>query len=318
MNFTIRQLEAFREVMRTGGISEASRVLNKTQPTVSAMIASLEEALHFKLFLRQKGRLVARPEAYFFLDEVKSILDRLDHSARIMDQIKDSERGSLKIACLPAAATHFLPHELAVFLKDKPEVQASLIMRSSTMIADMVASQQFDIGLAETPQSRQTIKTTEFNVVGCCAIHADDPLANEPFLTPKLLSGRPAALLFEDHETAIQQRRCFADAGSHLNQRFELQTFQPALELVENGLCYCLCDLLNAETHRIGVRGKSNVRFLRFLPGILSPISILEPAQRPQSVVATAFAQQLIARMSNLNLAQINAAQAAQHSPQLI
>ncbi|HCH25182.1 MAG TPA: LysR family transcriptional regulator, partial [Oceanospirillaceae bacterium] len=38
MNFSIRQLQAFREVMRTGSISEAARALNRTQPAVSSLI----------------------------------------------------------------------------------------------------------------------------------------------------------------------------------------------------------------------------------------------------------------------------------------
>ncbi|NKB84700.1 LysR family transcriptional regulator [Ochrobactrum grignonense] len=42
------------------------RALGRTQPTVSAMLANLEGELGFELFERDKRRLVAKPEAYFF------------------------------------------------------------------------------------------------------------------------------------------------------------------------------------------------------------------------------------------------------------
>ena len=61
MNLSIKQLEAFREVMRTGSISEAARILNRTQPAVSSLISNLEEELGVSLFERQRGRLIRTP-----------------------------------------------------------------------------------------------------------------------------------------------------------------------------------------------------------------------------------------------------------------
>ncbi|MGB0912511.1 MAG: LysR family transcriptional regulator, partial [Phaeobacter italicus] len=37
MNLSIRQLQAFREVMRSGSVSEAARILGRTQPAISAL-----------------------------------------------------------------------------------------------------------------------------------------------------------------------------------------------------------------------------------------------------------------------------------------
>ncbi|MFU1479713.1 helix-turn-helix domain-containing protein [Roseovarius sp. C7] len=41
VNLSFRQLQTFREVMRANSLSEAARSLGRTQPAVSAMIASL-------------------------------------------------------------------------------------------------------------------------------------------------------------------------------------------------------------------------------------------------------------------------------------
>ena len=47
----LKQMAAFRELMLTGSVSEAARNLNRTQPSVSHMIATLEDDLGMKLFV---------------------------------------------------------------------------------------------------------------------------------------------------------------------------------------------------------------------------------------------------------------------------
>ena len=59
MNLSFQQLVTFREVMRSGSISQAARTVGRTQPAVSAMIANLEAELKFDLFVRERSRLTA-------------------------------------------------------------------------------------------------------------------------------------------------------------------------------------------------------------------------------------------------------------------
>ena len=67
----LKQMTAFREVVLTGSVSEAARNLNRTQPSVSHMIATLEDSLGLKLFVRRNGRLHPVPEAMYLLEECK-------------------------------------------------------------------------------------------------------------------------------------------------------------------------------------------------------------------------------------------------------
>ena len=114
-NLSIRQLQTFREIMRSGSVTAAARVLGRTQPSVSAMLASLEAEFGFELFLRQKGRLVPTPEAHFFFAEAEEILERVTRSAQAMREIGDLDRGRLKIACYPGGSLFILPRIVAGF-----------------------------------------------------------------------------------------------------------------------------------------------------------------------------------------------------------
>ena len=269
--------------MRVGSVSQAGRSLGRTQPAVSAMLAGLEREIGFPLFERERGRLIAKPEAHYFMEEAEIVLSRLSQSARTLQEIGNLQKGKLRIACNPAASGFFMPKVLSTFLKDKPGVDASLMMRSSPIVADWIASQQYDIGFAETPEPRRTIRMENFRFPCLCAIPAGDQLADLPKITPQDLDGKPLALLFEEHTTHQQTSKAFHDAGAKLSQRFELRTFLPALQLVSEGLCYSICDSITASGYQIRPGQADNVVFKPFEPNIHVDMSLMTPANRPLS-----------------------------------
>ncbi len=286
MNLSFRQLRTFREVMRTGSVSEAARALGRTQPAVSAMIAGLERELGFSLFERERGRLLPRPEAHYFLEEAEHVLSRLSQSARVMQDIGNLEQGVLRIACNPASSGFFVPEVVSHFLKDRPEVKVSIMMRSSAVIEEWIASQQYDVGVAETPAPRRSIQMQSFEVLCYCALRRDDPLAALPAITPEILDGRPLAALFPEHQTFQTLAGHFEAAGATVNQRFELRTFQPALKLVEAGLCYCVCDAVTVSSYQSYSADDQKIVFRPFKPETRLSMAILTPAHRPPSLLA--------------------------------
>jgi DNA-binding transcriptional LysR family regulator len=293
MNLTFRQLQTFREVMRAGSISEASRVLGRTQPAVSSMIAGLERELGLALFDREMGRLKPRPEAMYFLEEAEAVLSRLTQTGRAMAEIGKLSMGRLRIACHPAAASFLLPNLLAEFLEGRAHVEAALMMRSSAIVDDLIASQEYDIGLAETPPPRTSVKSQDFVMHCPVALHAHSPLAHKKIIEPQDLSGIPLATLFDEHSTWLETTRIFERNGAAINRRFVLRTFLPALQLVRRGLCACICDRITATSFQ-----DPDVVFRPFQPAITTRVSILTPAHRPDSLLSAEFRQKLIEALS--------------------
>jgi DNA-binding transcriptional LysR family regulator len=300
-NVSIRQLQAFREVMRAGSVSDAARILGRTQPAVSALIANLEAELELPLFRRQRGKLEPTPEAKFFVEEAEAILDRLSLSTRTMKEIGALEKGRLNVACMPAAATMMMPRLLGEFLKDKPDVKASLMMRASPVIEEWVLSQQYDIGLAEPPSPSSALKADNFELDCVCAVPQGDALADLEAIEPRHLSGRPMAALQEGHPNLIATKAAFASQKATFEHRFELRTFHPALTLVEQELCYCVCDPITAAGYLKTSPTPHPIVFRPFRPRVVLEVSVLQPAHRPPSVLATEFAGQLCAELDEIN-----------------
>lgn len=299
MNLSFRHLQTFREVMRANSVSEAARSLGRTQPAVSAMIASLETELGFRLFERDRGRLVPRPEAHYLYEEAEHILDRLAQTARTMREIGDLEHGQLRIACTPATSAIFMPRIVADFVRDRPGLKVSLMTQSSNIVEEWVASQQYDIGLAEVlGEPRRTLDSRIFDMCCVCALPAADPRAEKEVIRPSDLAGYPLALLFAEHRTCRDTLEAFEEAGVRPMQRFEARTFLVGMQLAAEGLCAAICDPVTAAS--FSRLGNANLAFRPFRPEIKLPLAVLTPAYRPPSLVAEAFRNELEAALADL------------------
>ncbi|MEW9922384.1 LysR family transcriptional regulator [Marimonas sp. MJW-29] len=307
MHLSLRQLATFREVMRSGSISQAARTVGRTQPAVSTMIQTLEDQLGFALFLRSHGKLTPTPEAQFFLEECEDILGRVERTERTVQRISSLQSGKLKIACHPAASSVFLPRLMTGFLKDREDLDVSLIMRSSDVIEDLIASQQYDLGFAETPQPRSSIRQTDYDLECVCVLPRGDPLAKAEFVTPGDLDGRPMAVLFDDHGTAVQTEAAFRNSGCHLNKRLELRTFLPGLQFVAAGVCVMVCDMITAYSHLTQAPQDQRLPIRRFSPKISNSVSILTPGYATQSMAAKAFIAELHAAVEQMQLGILDA-----------
>lgn len=297
VNLSFRQLLTFVEVMRTGSLSEAARVLGRTQPSVSTAISGLETEIGFQLFKRERKRLVPRPEAHYFLEEAQTIMDRLAQSTRTLQEISSLQKGNLRIACNPASASFFMPQVLSDYLIDKPDLSVSLMMRSSTVVADWIASQQYDLGFGETPAERTTIVSQRFSFPCLCAISMQSPLAQSKIITPKDLAQVPLAMLYDEHSITKQTRKAFEDFGVPVLKRFEFQTFRPALHMTSRGQCAVVCDSFSAFSHRQEYPDRTDVVFRPFEPTIHLDMSLMTPANRPLSMLSEEFLGEVSSRL---------------------
>jgi DNA-binding transcriptional LysR family regulator len=96
MTMRMRQVEAFRAVMMSRGITAAAQMLNVSQPSVSRLIADLERAVGFRLFDRRGARVHPTEQAQMLFEAVRRSytgLDLLDQAARRIARIPSARCG---------------------------------------------------------------------------------------------------------------------------------------------------------------------------------------------------------------------------------
>lgn len=213
MNF--RQLEIFRAVMISGTASRASELLQVTQPAVSRAIAELERNLGFSLFDRVKGRLVPTPEGRLFFRDVNASFVGLDRLRSAAAQIRDFGSGSLRIASLSALGSTVVPRAIRGFRKSHPQIAITLQIVSSSMVRELVANQQFDMGLAAEEVDLSGVDHRLFaSYRAVCAIPARHALAQKKTIRPEDLNEIPFIALSPEDRVRKRITQIFESSGT--------------------------------------------------------------------------------------------------------
>ncbi len=289
----LRQLEAFNEVMITGSVTEAARNMGRTQPSVSAMIATLEQSVGYSLFERRRGRLHPVPEAHYLLTQSGVILDDMSKLRDNMQAVGSLQDGHINIACLPVFGEILMPRLISNFVKDRKNVFVSMVSHSSERVYERLASQQFDIGLAEASRTSALVESEAFAMNCLCALPSDDPLSQKPVITPADLSGRPMTTFLPTHFIRAQVEDAFARDQIDLSIQFEMQNAASQFAFVEEGLAWAVMSPMSAYYYHRSHVGPFRIVFRPFEPSVVYEIAVLTPAHAPISNLARAFAKLL-------------------------
>ncbi|MBL0916281.1 MAG: LysR family transcriptional regulator, partial [Sphingopyxis sp.] len=97
----MRQVEAFRAVMMSGGITAAATMLNISQPSVSRLIADMERAVGFRLFDRRGARVHPTAQAQALYEAVRRSLPRLGRLDQAAARSRPASARPVAVARLP-------------------------------------------------------------------------------------------------------------------------------------------------------------------------------------------------------------------------
>jgi DNA-binding transcriptional LysR family regulator len=286
----LRQLEAFRAVMRTGSVTNAATSLYLSQPAVSRLIAELERSVGFRLFERIKGSApVPTPEAAAFLQEVERSFAGLQVLRQAAADIKNFRTGNLRIACLPALSTGFVPEVIKRFRASNPAVRIQLQTRSSSTVRLWVAAQQFDLGLATPGGDVQGAQAETFlKTAGVCVLPANHELASRDVITPADLHREPFISLALEDPVRAKIDDVFATAGVERDLVVETQYAMTICALVKRGVGCAILNPLSATDF-----ADEGIVLRTFAPAIEFEYMLYLPTFRPPSRVALEFIQLL-------------------------
>jgi DNA-binding transcriptional LysR family regulator len=197
-----RQVEVFHAVMLHRTASRAAEVLFMSQPAVSKTIQQLERSIGFPLFDRIKGRMVPTSEGQLFHEEVARSFIGMTQLSQAAARIRDFGSGELRIASLSALSTSIVPLALKRFQERHPNVAITYQTRLSSEVRDLVASGQFDMGLAADEADTTGVDAEPFcRYRAVIAVPPGHPLARLRQVRPRDLHGVSFIALSPDDTT---------------------------------------------------------------------------------------------------------------------
>ncbi|QGD45329.1 LysR family transcriptional regulator [Bordetella holmesii] len=189
---TLRHIEVFHAVMRTGSVTGAARLLNVSQPAVSAVLKHCEARARIRLFERTGRRLVPTAEAVALFPDVAAIYGRLDSLTRQMQDLAGGRIGALSVAGAFPIANGYLAQAVASFLVERPSVRFALQSLTSPQVIDRVASREVELGIVYEPVVNSEVHTEELvRSTVACVMREDHPLAGHKEIHAQELAAYP-------------------------------------------------------------------------------------------------------------------------------
>ncbi|HEY1326761.1 MAG TPA: LysR substrate-binding domain-containing protein [Casimicrobiaceae bacterium] len=119
-------MAAFVRCVERSSFSAVAREMRIAQPTVSKLIASLEDALGGRLFVRSARGLVLTPEGRRFYEQSRAIVDAVHDAETSFKSEREAVAGALRIASSVSFGRALLMPRMAAFLGLHPRLQIDL------------------------------------------------------------------------------------------------------------------------------------------------------------------------------------------------
>lgn len=265
-----RQLEVFRMVMRSGTLTAAAEALNVSQPALSQTLMHTEDELGFKLFERNRGRLLPTAEARELFPEVDRIFDDLEHLRERAFELRQGKGRTIRLAASGPPAMSFVPAALNQFRSRHPEVRITCHVIPGENVVKMVERGEVSVGVMMTDEifpllDTQVVGTTSI----ACILPSNHPLAQHEALHISDLQDQTLITYRENTMPRTRIVAALSKAGHRLRPDIEIDGSFSALAFVQQGLGVALIDGL------VSCQAYPDLVTVPLLPNIPLPVGVL-------------------------------------------
>ncbi|TGC95020.1 LysR family transcriptional regulator [Salmonella enterica subsp. enterica serovar Wilhelmsburg] len=147
MHITLRQLEVFAEVLKSGSTTQASVMLSLSQSAVSAALTDLDGQLGVQLYDRVGTRLVVIEHGRLLYPRALALLEQ----AVEIEQLFREDNGAIRVYASSTIGNYILPAMIARYRQHYPALPLELSVGNSQDVINAVLDFRVDIGLIEGP-----------------------------------------------------------------------------------------------------------------------------------------------------------------------
>ena len=287
VKLNLKSLESFREIMRLGSATAAGRALGLSQPAVSRLLGQLEREIGFPVFHREKGRLVATPQAVLLFEEVDLAFKGLERVTALADDINNLQVGRLRVVAPPSFAEGPLVAPITQFVSERPNVKLSIDSRTRPTTMNLISTRTADCGFGKLPIDNPRIRCRPLIATETmCAIRKGHPLLARKVIGPQDLRDQPLILIGQGGETRLRIEEAFRTAGVRPEVRLESHNVGAACAFAGQGLGIAIVnELLAANYQRYGIECRL------FRPRILQEYVFMTSAEVSSTPLTEAFYQ---------------------------
>jgi LysR family hydrogen peroxide-inducible transcriptional activator len=197
---TLRQLRYLVAVADTLHFGRAAEAANVSQPSLSAQIQQLEEALGAQLLERTRRRVLLTPAGAEVAARARAILGAVQDLA---DGARSAARPlstDLRLGVIPTVGPYLLPRVLPALRETHPELRLYLREEQTERLVDRLKAGNVDVLLLALPLDEPSLDCVAvYDEPFVVALPAGHRLAAAERLTERDLAGERLLLLEEGH-----------------------------------------------------------------------------------------------------------------------
>jgi len=137
-SFTLRQLQYAVAVADARSFRRAAELCHVAQPSLSAQLAQLEDALGTRLFERERRPVLLTPAGEQIVERARRLLVDADDLLGAARQLGDPLAGSLRIGVIPTISPYLLPEIVPSIRRQHPDLTALWVEdKTETLVASL-------------------------------------------------------------------------------------------------------------------------------------------------------------------------------------
>ena len=140
-----RQLKYLLTLADEGNMTSAAQKLNISQPSLSAMLSSVEDELGIKLFKRQPLNMLLTSAGKCYIEAAQNILCVTQDLKRKISEIQEFKRGIISIGCGRQLSAFLFPRIIPAFRQKYPGLTVQLVEDSLPVLHNMLCSGELDV-----------------------------------------------------------------------------------------------------------------------------------------------------------------------------
>ena len=262
---SLKALVVFKTLFETGTASQAARTLDITQSGVSRSLAQLERNLGIRLFLREKNRLIATPEAKELYDEILRLMGNIEELRHSVLALKEFGASRLRIAGIPGLSFGLIPRLIAGLLERNRGFSISFDMMASHEVLRSVESGHADLGFVTLPVTTRMLQVEPWlQTRAVCLVPAAHALADRVEIDVRDLGGQHLVIGNQPDISADPLLNLIARHGVRIGGKTEAN-IGAITALVANNVGLSVMNPITAQDQ---LAQRDGVRICSFVPDI--------------------------------------------------
>ncbi len=147
----IEQLMAFDRIVREGSFSRAAWALQLSQPTISARLQALEQAVGGPLFVRNNRAVTLTERGVSFLPYARQALDALKKGIDAAELAMQGQQGELRVGVLRSLAGGFIAPVIQRFFQLYPHVSCIVEESNHWQLVEWLHDHRIELGVVAWP-----------------------------------------------------------------------------------------------------------------------------------------------------------------------